>query len=177
MNSLQFKNLCENDLVLLYTWFKEPTINQLYARNQAWSLKDIQKKYLPRILGQENVPSFIIIKNDKAIGFIQYYCLTGSLPEGIEGYTNPLFKAYTPNQLAGVDLFIAHAKDRGKGIGESIINSFISEYLTQFRAVLVDPNSNNIHAIRCYEKAGFVTSTFSQDPDYIVMIRALTPFS
>ena len=45
---IYFKPLHEDDLQLLYQWFKEPTINQLYARGQAWSLKDIENKYLPR---------------------------------------------------------------------------------------------------------------------------------
>lgn len=173
MNSLQFRRLGEKDLNLLYDWFTEPTINQMYARNQTWSLENIQKKYLPRILGQEDVPSFIIFKNNNPIGFIQYYCLTVSLPEGIEGYNNPLFKEYIPSQLAGIDLFIARANDRGKGLGGSIMNQFISEYLTQFRAILVDPNSNNNRAIRCYEKAGFVESTFSQDANYILMLKEM----
>jgi aminoglycoside 6'-N-acetyltransferase len=177
MNSLQFRRLCKKDLELLYTWFNEPTINQMYARNQTWSLDDIQKKYLPRIVGEENVPSFIIFNNDNPIGFIQYYCVTEALPEGIGGHNNSLFKEYTPSDLAGIDLFIAQEMNRGKGLGANIMKNFISEHLTQFKAIVVDPNSNNIHAIRCYEKAGFVKSTFSQDPDYIVMIRALTPCS
>jgi len=177
MNSLQFKRLCENDLELLYTWFKEPTINQMYARNQIWSLEDIQKKYLPRILGQENVPSFIIIQNSTPMGFIQCYCLTDYLPEGILGYNNSLFTEYTPQELVGIDLFITKDRDRGKGLGETIINCFITQFLTRYRAVIVDPDKNNIQAIRCYEKAGFINSSFSEKPNYVVMIKASINFS
>lgn len=173
MSPLYFKRLCENDLELLYTWFKDPIINQLYARNQHWSLDDIKQKYLPRILGYDNVPSFIIFKNSNPIGFIQYYCLIEHLPEGIQGYNNSLFKEYTPDELVGIDLFIGQNIDRGQGLGKTIINCFITEYLTQFRAVIVDPNNENIQAIRFYEKTGFVKSTFSQDPSYVVMIRTL----
>jgi aminoglycoside 6'-N-acetyltransferase len=67
-----FKPLQKDDLQLIYQWFQEPTINQLYARGQTWSFKDIENKYLPRLTGYDNVPSFIIYSDNKPIGFIQY---------------------------------------------------------------------------------------------------------
>ena len=72
---IEFKTLHKDDLQLLYRWFQEPTINQYYARGQTWSLKDIGVKYLPRLTGHDNVPSFIIYSDNKPKGFIQYYCL------------------------------------------------------------------------------------------------------
>ena len=95
---IYFKPLHEDDLQLLYQWFQEPTINQLYARGQAWSFKDIENKYLPRLTGHDNVPSFIIYSDHKPIGFIQYYCLSEHYPEGIQ-QESPLFKSYHPNQI------------------------------------------------------------------------------
>ena len=80
---IEFKPLHKDDLQLLYRWFQEPTINQYYARGQTWSLKDIGVKYLPRLAGHDNVPSFIIYSDNKPIGFIQYYCLSEHYPEGI----------------------------------------------------------------------------------------------
>ena len=73
---IYFKPLQEVDLRVLYEWFQEPTINQLYARSQSWSFKDIESKYLPRLIGQDNVPSFIMHLDNKAVGFIQYYRLS-----------------------------------------------------------------------------------------------------
>jgi aminoglycoside 6'-N-acetyltransferase len=100
---IEFKPLNKDDLQLLYQWFQEPTINQLYARRQTWLLKDIENKYLPRLTVHDNVPSFIIYSANKPIGFIQYYCLSEHYAEGIkkESY---LFKNYQPNQIAGKDL-------------------------------------------------------------------------
>ena len=60
---IYFKPLQEDDLRVLYEWFQEPTINQLYARGQSWSLKDIENKYLSRLREQDNVPSFIVYQN------------------------------------------------------------------------------------------------------------------
>lgn len=70
---IDFKQLQQNDFQLLHEWFKEPTINSLYAEGKTWSIKSIENKYFPRILALDKVPSFIIYSNNKAIGFIQYY--------------------------------------------------------------------------------------------------------
>ena len=169
---IEFKPLHKDDLQLLYQWFQEPTINQLYARSQKWSLKDIENKYLPRLTGHDNVPSFIIYSDNNPIGFIQYYCLSEHYPEGIQKVSS-LFKNYQPNQIAGIDLFIATQENRGQGLGVIIINQFINEFLSHFRLVVVDPNHNNIQAIRCYKKSGFQESNYSEAPDYVLMIRTI----
>jgi aminoglycoside 6'-N-acetyltransferase len=59
---IYFKPLREVDVKILWEWFQEPTINQLYARGQSWSLTDIENKYLPRLIGKDNVPSFIKLR-------------------------------------------------------------------------------------------------------------------
>jgi len=167
---IEFKPLRKDNLQLLYQWFQEPTINLQYARGQTWSLKDIENKYLPRLTGHDNVPSFIIYSDNKHIGFIQYYCLSEHYPEGIQQKSS-LFKNYHPNQIAGIDLFIATLENRGQGIGVVIINQFINKFLTCFRLIVVDPKHNNIQAIRCYEKAGFEQSNYSEDLTYCIMIK------
>jgi aminoglycoside 6'-N-acetyltransferase len=176
MNGFEFKLLDEKDLALLHRWFQEPTIKQSYARGQRFTLEDIKNKYLPRIKEQENVRSFIAYRDNIAIGFIQYYQITeSSLPEGVKSYNSPLFKQYTPNELAGIDCFIASAENRGKGLGQDMINTFITEFLLNFKAIIVDPDKSNQSAIRCYEKAGFKTSNYSEDNHYLVMLKETHP--
>ncbi|QMT60029.1 GNAT family N-acetyltransferase [Legionella sp. PC997] len=171
--SFIFKPLTENDLILLYQWFQEPVINQWYARGKLWSLKDIKEKYLPRVLRGHNVPSFIIYINGLPLGFIQYYCLSNHVPEGIGHKNHPLFHLYQPNNLAGIDLFIASSNQRGKGLGQQIIESFITELPNSINAILVDPAVNNHQAIRCYEKAGFKRTNYSEDNSYLILLKRL----
>jgi aminoglycoside 6'-N-acetyltransferase len=140
----------------------------LCARGQHFSYEDIQNKYLPRIVGNENVPSFIVYQNNDPIGFIQYYPVTNHLPEvpvtgELLSLKNPLFNTYHPNEIAGIDCFIAESNDRGKGKGEQMISAFITEFLKDYRAVIVDPVQDNHPAIRCYEKTGFERTDFSED--------------
>lgn len=173
MSHFEFKPLRQSDLTLLHRWFQEPTIKHWYARDKNWSFDEIKKKYEPRILGKEQVPSFIVYHDNTPLGFIQYYLLANSLPDGIDDYNHPLFKQCQTNELVGIDLFIAPDTARGKGLGVLLINQFISKFFTQFKAVIVDPNVNNLQAIRCYEKAGFSQTGFSEDPNHHVMIKYL----
>ncbi|AMQ28330.1 TPA: GNAT family N-acetyltransferase [Legionella pneumophila] len=173
MSYFKFKSLSMEDLNQLYQWFQEPTINYWYARNKNWSLNEIKEKYEPRILGKEHVPSFIVHVDNSPFGFIQYYLLTESLPDGIDGYDSPLFQQYNAKDLVGIDLFIAEEKARCKGLGVELIGQFIDKFLNCFKAIVVDPNINNQQAIRCYEKAGFNQTVFSENPKHIIMIKSL----
>ncbi|MFI4955529.1 MAG: phosphotransferase, partial [Gammaproteobacteria bacterium] len=57
--------------------------------------------------------------------------------------------------------------------GVKIINQFIEDFLTNFSAAVVDPQTLNINAIRCYEKSGFMKTSFSEDSNYLVMVKQL----
>ena len=92
------------------------------------------------------------------------------LPEGIKGLENPLFQQYNVKDIVGIDLFIAEEKGRGKGLGVELIGQFINEFLTEFKAIIVDPNVSNQQAIRCYEKAGFKKTDLSQDSNHLIML-------
>lgn len=173
MSHFKFKTLRQDDLNLLHQWFYEPTIKHWYARDKNWSFDEIKKKYDPRILGEENVPSFIVCQDNTPLGFIQFYVLSDSLPDGIDDFNHSIFKQSLPQDLAGIDLFIATDNCRGKGLGVLVINQFISKFLNQFKAVIVDPNINNLQAIRCYEKAGFMKTKLSHEPNHLIMIKSL----
>ena len=170
MKKFNFKQLSKEDLDLMTLWFQEPTIKHAYARDQHFSLEDIKNKYLPRILGNENIPSFIVHQNNSPIGFIQYYVLTNSLPDGMSNH-HRLFKQYNQNEMVGIDCFIANDNSRGRGLGAQIINEFIAELLTHYKLIIVDPMQDNLQAIKCYEKAGFQRSTYSENNDFLIMIK------
>ncbi len=173
MQAFLFKPLCENDLDLLFHWFQEPDINKWYARGKNWSFNDIKQKYLPRILAAEKIQSFIIYKNKLPIGFIQYYCLRDHFPEGIKGFNHSIFKSFQAEELIGIDFFLAYQADRGKGLGELILNCFIAQLPANTKAVIVDPESDNYRAIRCYLKTGFQSTNFSEDKVYLLLLKIL----
>ena len=169
-----FKPLTLDDLQQLHRWFQEPTIRQLYARNQSFSLDDIIHKYKPRLTNHDNVPSFVIESEEQDIGFIQYYCLQDHLPEGITT-GNPLFKKYHSHEIVGMDLFIADSNNRGKGLGIQIIHQFINDFLSRYQAVVIDPERKNEHAMRCYKKSGFEMTNYSTDKTHCILILEKQP--
>jgi N-acetylglutamate synthase-like GNAT family acetyltransferase len=168
--NLKFKPLNIDNLVLLYNWFQEPIVNAFYAQGKTWTLDDIKQKYLPRILNEDNVPSFIIELDMKPVGFIQYYNLNDHLPEGIEA-NSCLFASIPRSKCAGVDIFLADTSIRGKNIAPHIINEFISSHCAHFDALVVDPETTNLQAIYCYTKAGFLRTRWSVNETNVILIK------
>jgi aminoglycoside 6'-N-acetyltransferase len=160
--SIKFKPLVEGDLPLLHAWFQKPHIKQWYARGENYSLEMIKEKYTPRILNPQSIPNFIIYASNKPIGYIQLYRMSSnSLPDGVDNLKHPLFSRYKPEEIAGMDLFIADEEFLGKGYGSLILNAFIEEQVEgRFIALVVDPLRTNRNAIRFFEAYGF--KEFSQ---------------
>lgn len=173
MQKITFSPLTTSDLTLLHQWLQESSVKHWYEKDKDWSLNDVKDYYQARLSGKEHVPSFIAYLGDKPLGFIQYYLLTDFLPEGISGHEHEIFKQYTASNIAGVDLFIANALHRGKGIGVALISQFIEKYLADFKLAIVDPDTDNHQAIRCYEKAGFEKTTYSKEPNHLILIKSL----
>ncbi|MDF1930030.1 GNAT family N-acetyltransferase [Legionella pneumophila] len=139
MSVFKFQPLGIKDLNQLYQWFQEPIINHWYARDKSWSLDEITEKYEPRIAGMEHVPSFIVYKDDLPFGFVQFYLITDSLPDGIDGYESLLFEKYNPRDLAGIDLFIAESEGRGRGLGWNSLIALLISFLPVSKLLLLTP--------------------------------------
>jgi len=171
---IHFNPLSADHLSLLHRWFQEPVIKKWYAREIHYSLDDIKNKYLPRIQGTDSTPSYIVSLNGAPVGFIQYYALSDHLPSGINDLSNKLFEINAPDEICGIDIFIADGKYRGIGLGKQIISQFIQEFLhSNFKGAVVDPLSNNINAIHCYEKSGFKITAYSEKSDYIILMKCI----
>lgn len=156
MKSINFKPLTENDLPLMFNWFQKPHVKQWYARGENYTLDMIREKYLPRILHPESIPNFIVYVGNTAIGYIQLYCVKDSLPDGVTDYTHPLFDSFKPNEIAGIDLFIADENYLKKGYATLTLACFIKEYMERkFTILITDPLKSNKNAIQFFERNGF----------------------
>lgn len=168
-HNITFKKMNENDLKLLHQWFQIPHVLKWYARDENYTLEMIEEKYRQRI-NDVSIPNFIIYDQDRPVGYIQYYYVTEHLPEGIIDYNHPLFKDYKPNELIGLDLFIADEKYLRIGFTSVALTLFISINLKgKFKAVLVDPLKQNTAAIFFFERNGF-KHIQSQDDNHDLML-------
>ena len=153
---ISFKPLTEDDLSLLYDWFQRPHIKKWYARNEDYTCEMIVEKYLPRVRHPELIPNFIIYAGSYPIGYIQLYRVSDAFPDGVESYDHPLFANCSPEDMAGIDMFIAEEDYLGKGYAALALQNFVNEYIKgKFSLLVVDPLKMNKHAILFFEKNGF----------------------
>ena len=172
-SKVTFSPLTEEDLYLLYKWFQIPHIKKWYARELEYSYEMIRNKYLPRIIDSHRVPNFIIRYNELPIGYIQYYKLNNDLPESIENYEHPIFKRYSPDRMAGIDLFIAEIPYLQKGVANRALNQFIAENITgNFDLVVVDPDKNNFIGTKFFLRNEFIAYEDGTNVGgYLLLIR------
>ena len=149
-------NDCMKDYMLMSKWLSDPVVLQYYeGRDNPFDLSRVMEHYGPRTRGEEDVIPCIIEYNEKAIGYIQYYRADGEgsvieerpCREMLSTYVNPY----------GIDLFIGETDCWSKGIGTMAVRLLVGHLLGNHIAdvVLIDPQTWNTKAIRCYEKCGF----------------------
>lgn len=161
--------MSEGDFKLLHQWFQIPHILKWYAKNEKYTFEMIREKYLPRI-SDASVLVFIIYDDDKPVGYIQFYHVTDHLPEGVSDYSHPLFNDFKPNEIVGIDMFIADEDYLHRGFSSEALKIFISMYINnKFKAILVDPLKQNTSAISFFERNGF-RHIMSQDNNHDLMV-------
>lgn len=136
------------DYSLMAKWLSDPEVLFYYeGRDNAFSIDRIKEKYSPRILGEEAVTPCIIKLNDKPIGYVQYYYENEKKELGAKNYETPY----------GVDVFIGETIYQNQGMGTKALKLLI-KYLFEVKnadVILIDPQTWNSRAIKCYEKCGF----------------------
>ncbi|GAA0774833.1 GNAT family N-acetyltransferase [Clostridium subterminale] len=136
------------DYALMAKWLSDPEVLFYYeGRDNTFNIDRIKEKYSPRILGEESVTPCIIELNQKPIGYVQYYYENEKKDLGVENY----------DTLYGIDVFIGETEYQNQGIGTKAIK-LLTKYLFEVKSadvILIDPQTWNSRAIKCYEKCGF----------------------
>jgi RimJ/RimL family protein N-acetyltransferase len=149
-----FKPLSLKDLPRLESWFQGEHIKPWYngaelSRHALWV------KYLPRIQGTEPIDCYMIMYGNVKIGFIQYYAaqdflsydMNTCLPENLRG-----------KSVASLDFFLGSGPFLSKGYSSVIVKMFLHQFIfPRFEVCFIDPDPQNIRAIKCYQKVGFKT--------------------
>lgn len=113
-------------------------------------MRSIEAKYGPRVDGTEPTHMFVIEQEAKPIGWIQWY-LWSDYPEHAA-------QLHAESVSAGIDIAIGEPSMTGLGLGPVAIREFVRQFVfsnPEVRAVIGDPNENNLRSIRAFEKAGF----------------------
>lgn len=155
---------------LMHRWLYTPHVAKWWWTDQAPTAEDLEKKYLPRILGDEPTRCYIIVEGGRDIGYIQTY-LIGDYPDYAE-------EVGVAERAAGIDLFIGELDRAYRGLGPRSLRQFMREIVfadPEVESCIIDPSVSNTSAIRAYEKAGFtylktVDITGEDEPEYILRI-------
>ncbi len=159
-SSIAFRPLLPADLDLLAGWLWTPHVARWWPG--PGSAEALATKYMPRLLGEEEVALYAILVADRPVGMIQ---------------TSPAETRHAAGPDAwGIDLLIGEADLIGKGLGPRIIDRFaVTEIFDRRGAALclADPHRDNHRSIRAFEKAGFRHRGCFEDEDqaYVLLER------
>lgn len=167
---IHFTPLEKTDFDLLYKWMNVEFVSKWYAKRK-FTYDDVEKKYYPRVTGDEPVHPYIIHINKLPAGYIQWY--------KIHDYPNYARCVEVSTDTAGIDMFIGEKDFLHKGYGSQILQQFLSEVVfvqKGIERVITGPEPENKSAIRVYEKAGFryiktVHCEDNDEPEYLMMLR------
>lgn len=143
---LLVRRLQEKDSEILSRWLSNPLVLEFYeGRDNPFDIEKVMQKFFNRT---NHVAGCIVEYEGKEIGYIQYYLLDEQAKEKY---------GYADEVVYGIDQFIGETAYWNKGIGSILVRS-MAEYLAtvkKAKKVVMDPQTWNVRAIRCYEKCSF----------------------
>ncbi|SDN47791.1 aminoglycoside 6'-N-acetyltransferase [Psychrobacillus sp. OK028] len=147
INGVSIRAMSESDYPYMEKWLNDDLVIEYYGPRL--TLEQVVAKYGPRIKGDHYVKPCIVEYKNKRIGYMQYY---RTPKEQLKLYSYP-----AEESIYGIDQFIGEPGLWGKGLGTKMINALL-EYLSSklgVSKVVLDVDSTNLQAIKCYEKCGF----------------------
>lgn len=164
-SNVTIRAMREKDYSFMVKWLNNDRVIEYYGPRL--TLEQVIAKYGPRLNGELYVKPCIVEYKDEPIGYMQYYKMPKEQLK-LYGYS-------TEESIYGMDQFIGEPQLWGKGIGTQMMNTLL-EYLSSkidVSKVVLDVQSTNIQAIKCYEKCGFHVVKELEN-DYLLMERVLT---
>ena len=145
---LLVRTLRDEDKYHLAKWLSDPEILRYYeGRDNPFDVEKVEKVFFEE---DDEVTACLVEYDDKPIGYIQFYEVEEE-ERFTYGYDNKTEIIY------GMDQFIGESDYWNKGIGTELVRTMV-EYLIDKKGadrIVMDPQTWNERAIRCYEKCGF----------------------
>ena len=132
----------------MYEWLRREHVRRWWDEHESY--EDVARHYLPAIEGRRPVDLYLILLDDRPVGFIQSY-LVADHPDFAE-------RVGLGAGVAGVDLFVGEEELTGKGFGTDVLRAFVRDVVfaePATTACIADPDVRNTASLRAFEKAGF----------------------
>ena len=163
--------MTERDLPMLYRWLNRPHIVEWWGgEGQRPTYDEVQAHYLPRVMAEESVTPYIAMQGGEPIGYAQSYVAMGSGDGWWVDETDP--------GVRGIDQMLANADQLNKGLGTELVRALVKLLFSdpEVTKIQTDPAPENLRAIRCYEKAGFIRQGIITTPDGQAVYMSQTRF-
>jgi len=136
---ITFRKMVKSDIDIYLKWIDKPHVKE-------WWVSE---------------PNKIHEKFDDPI-YIDLYILTlNELPFGYAQVWDVNFDELSkhPSGVLGIDLFIGEEDYLDKGLGTKAVKALSAELIGRPNVpyIIIDPQTKNFRAIKCYTKAGFVS--------------------
>lgn len=171
MLDISFSSLLPTHFKLMLKWLEVPHVKKWWDCNISYTLDLVKEKYENYTQGykivdgiKKPINAYIINFDDQPIGYIQLY----------NAYDFPRSESLInlPKSLAAFDVFIGDTAYLRKGLGYTILTQFLKEFC-KYDYVFVDPDKDNIAAIKTYEKVGFVELSMQPNIGKLWMLKKL----
>lgn len=153
-----FKPLQTDHLPLFFKWLEKSHVQIWWDPGVDLTPESLQEKYGSYPEGyyledgvKKPLRAFIVEVDHQPVAYTQLYDI-----RNYHGADN-VSEVKLLLSCTGLDIFIGDEAYVCKGYGTAILKEFLSQHVAPFYDVcFVDPDKNNLQAIRAYEKAGFL---------------------
>ncbi|MEI2665404.1 GNAT family N-acetyltransferase [Rossellomorea sp. LJF3] len=144
--SLRVREMESKDAQLLAKWLSDPRVLEFYeGRDQSFDLNKVKKVFFD---DEEDEIKCIVEFGEAEVGYIQFY--------EVDDETKKEY-GYGDETIFGTDQFVGEPEYWNTGIGTKLVTGMV-DFLTREKKadlIVMDPQSRNKRAIKCYEKCGF----------------------
>ena len=105
--------------------------------------------------GHDTTEPYVLLIDDTAAGYIQMWRIADNLVE--PWLTEAPWLTALPVRAIGVDIALADATAPSPGLGPAALKLFVADLRRRgFDHIIIDPDPENLRAVRAYQKAGFL---------------------
>jgi len=147
-DGLVVRRLTAADASLLVKWLSDPRVLEYYGgRDRPHDVNMVLEYFFD---DNDEETRCIVTYNGVDIGYVQLYRISD---EEYEDY------GYSKEEVVyGMDQFIGEVEYWNQGIGTQLIRGIVEHIVSlDVRIIVMDPQTWNHRALRCYEKCGFRT--------------------
>lgn len=148
--TITFRRATAGDLPMLHDWMQRPHWLEW------WGEPEEELGYVRDMIeGRDTTEPYVVSVGDNAVGYIQMWRIADNLVE--PWLTKASWMTALPDRAIGVDISLADGAALSRGLGSTVLTQFVADLRKRgFDYIIIDPDPENLRAVRAYQKAGFV---------------------